>query len=74
MELRDSGEVDRYKRPLGDLTIAGVNVRDTLVQEGLARPYNGGPKKGWCTRDSRDDLIPGPPPAREQGRAPKGAW
>ncbi len=64
--LTDSGARDKYRRPLGDLVIGGANVRETMVAEDLARPYNGGLKKGWCSRDSRDDLIPGPLPAREQ--------
>ena len=61
--VEDSGERDRYKRPLGTLRIAGRDVGEQLVAELYARPYNGGRKKGWCSRDSRDDLIPGPRPA-----------
>lgn len=68
MALTFSGQRDRYKRPLGHLEVGGVNVRETLIAEGYARPYNGGPRKGWCSRDSRDDLVPGPKPARETGR------
>jgi endonuclease YncB( thermonuclease family) len=64
--ISHSGRSDRYKRPLGALTVGGIDVRETLIAELLARPYNGGFKKGWCGRDSRDDLIPGPPPVREQ--------
>lgn len=67
-ETVDSGRQDRYRRPLGDLILDGANVRETLIAELYARPYNGGRKKGWCSRDSRDDLIPGPPPVREMGR------
>lgn len=69
-ELRVVGgsETDRWRRPLGDLLADGVNVREILVGELLARPYNGGLKKGWCSRDSRDDLIPGPLPAHETRR------
>ena len=63
IDLSTDGATDRYRRPLGDLVIDGVNVRETLISEGLARPYNGGYRKGWCSRDSRDDLVPGPPPA-----------
>lgn len=72
--LTDSGQRDRYKRPLGTLEIGGRNVRDILVEELLARPYNGGPRKGWCTRDSRDDLIPGPLPSRDQPRPPPAGY
>lgn len=47
VELVDGGERDRYRRKLGDLLLDGANVRETLLQEGLARPYNGGRRKGW---------------------------
>jgi micrococcal nuclease len=70
--LVDSGHRDRHKRPLGSLMVAGIDVASTLVSEDLARPYAGGIKRGWCTRDSRDDLIPGPRPSREMSRPPKG--
>ena len=33
-----------------DIVLDGRNVRDTLIAEGWARPYNGGPRKGWCSR------------------------
>ena len=69
-ELVDSGRRDRYRRPLGDLLIGGANVRETMIAEDLGRAYNGGIKKGWCSRDSRDDLVPGPPPSREMARPP----
>jgi endonuclease YncB( thermonuclease family) len=28
--------------------VNGVRVADTLVAEGLARPYTGGARQGWC--------------------------
>lgn len=59
LEATDSGRRDRYKRVLGSLTIGGRDVGATLVAEGYARPYAGGRRKGWCSRDSRDDLVPG---------------
>jgi endonuclease YncB( thermonuclease family) len=65
IETRDSGARDRYRRPLGDLILDGANVRDAMIGEGYARPYNGGRRKGWCSRDSRDDLVPGLPPASQ---------
>ena len=61
IDMTTDGATDRYRRPLGDLTVDGSNVRDILLSEGLVRPYNGGYRKGWCSRDSRDDLVPGPP-------------
>lgn len=68
-EIRlDGGEEhDRYKRPLGDLVLDGVNVREAMISEGWARPYNGGRRKGWCSRDSIDTLVPGAPPLKRKG-------
>lgn len=59
LDVTDSGRRDRYKRVLGTLTVTGRDVGATLIAEGYARPYNGGRRKGWCSRDSRDDLVPG---------------
>ena len=68
-EIRIDGgeERDRYKRPLGDLLVDGRNVRETMIAELWARPYNGGRRKGWCSRDSIDTLVPGDPPLRRKG-------
>ena len=38
---------DRYGRKLRNVFVNGVSVGDTLVSEGLARPYGGG-RKPWC--------------------------
>ncbi len=59
LDATDSGKRDRYRRVLGTLTIGGRDVGATLIAEGYARPYGGGRRKGWCSRDSRDDLVPG---------------
>lgn len=49
------------RRPLADLIIDGRNVRETLIAEGLARPYaDGGTKPQWC------DLIKGWPELLEK--------
>ena len=53
---------DRHKRTLAVLRVDGRDVAEIMISEGFARPYNGGFRKGWCSRDSRDDLIPGPQP------------
>lgn len=55
--LLNSGEValasadrdtDRYGRKLRIVSVAGRGVGETLVAEGLARPYAGGYRQGWC--------------------------
>lgn len=68
-EIRIDGgeERDRYKRPLGGLLVDGRNVREIMIAELWARPYNGGRRKGWCSRDSIDTLVPGDPPLRRKG-------
>ena len=38
---------DRYGRKLRIVRVNGTNVGDTLVEEGLARPYGGG-RRPWC--------------------------
>jgi micrococcal nuclease len=45
----DNVEWDKYGgRILGDLILDGTNVKTLLIQEGLAREYNGEAKKSWC--------------------------
>ncbi|WP_129793409.1 thermonuclease family protein [Sphingosinicella sp. CPCC 101087] len=39
---------DRYGRKLRIATRGGRSLGDRLVAEGLARTYDGGPRKGWC--------------------------
>ena len=39
---------DRYGRKLRVLLRQGRSLGDILVSEGLARPYQGGPRTGWC--------------------------
>jgi endonuclease YncB( thermonuclease family) len=71
VEVQDSGERDRHRRPLGTLLVDGQDVGAVLIGELLARPYRGGLRKGWCRRDSRDDLVVAPPPpVRETKRKP----
>lgn len=38
-------------RVLGDLLIDGHDAGQIMLREGLARPYNGGPRKAWDCRD-----------------------
>lgn len=40
---------DKYGgRILGDVILDGKSLKDQLVTEGLAKPYNGGKKSSWC--------------------------
>jgi micrococcal nuclease len=40
---------DRYGRTLARVTVDGRDVADTLIAQGLARPYAGGRRDGWCS-------------------------
>jgi micrococcal nuclease len=46
--LVESGKLDKYRRMLATLYVAGADVATTLIAEGLARPYAGGKREGWC--------------------------
>ncbi len=46
--LYPSGEHDRYGRILADIRVGGFDIGSTLLREGLARPYSGGQRRGWC--------------------------
>lgn len=35
-------------RVLAHVTVDDVDIADALINKGLARPYNGGKRKGWC--------------------------
>ncbi|MGB1216173.1 MAG: thermonuclease family protein [Pikeienuella sp.] len=39
---------DRYDRFLAVLEADGQDVGPVLISEGLARPYDGGQRQGWC--------------------------
>ncbi|WP_447727319.1 thermonuclease family protein [Sphingomonas koreensis] len=41
-------DADRYGRKLRRVSVDGRGVGETLVAEGLARPYAGGYREGWC--------------------------
>jgi micrococcal nuclease len=48
LELAFAKRRDRYERRLGALTLDGVALSDRLIGAGLARPYDGGRRQGWC--------------------------
>lgn len=45
--LRTDGR-DRYGRVLARMTVDGRQVGSELIARGLARPYSGGRRAGWC--------------------------
>ncbi len=45
---------DRYDRALVALLLDGTPVARTMIEAGLARPYEGGRRAGWC--DGREIL------------------
>ncbi|MBC7101782.1 MAG: thermonuclease family protein [Parvibaculum sp.] len=44
----DRQGIDRYGRTLARVTVDGRDVASTLIANGLARPYSGGRRDGWC--------------------------
>ena len=48
INLQDTGRFDKYQRGLARLLVDGRDVGDILIQQGLARPYEGGKRRGWC--------------------------
>ena len=47
VELRDVRR-EKYGRALASVTAGGVDVGEALLREGLARPYDGKRRGGWC--------------------------
>lgn len=48
VHLEITGYDRKWHRPVGRLLVNGQNAADTLIAEGLARPYAGGHRQGWC--------------------------
>ena len=43
---------DKYGgRVLGDVIVDGQSLKDLLLSKGLAKPYDGGKKRGWCEEE-----------------------
>lgn len=50
-ELTFSGYArDKYQRLLVTMKVDGVDVAETLIEEGLALRYSGGTRINWCAR------------------------
>ena len=40
--------LDKYRRTLARVYVNGRDVAEVLINMGLARPYEGGKRAGWC--------------------------
>ena len=56
----------KYFRIVADVSVDGVDLGSTLIENGLGRLYDGGKKESWCARQpaptqlpSRFDMRPG---------------
>jgi len=54
VDVRPTGRIDRYGRTVALVLIDGRDLGETLIAEGLARPWRGR-RESWC--DSRGRLI-----------------
>lgn len=55
LEFRATGRIDRYGRTIAFVVIDGHDMGETLIAEGLARPWRGR-REPWC--DASGNLIP----------------
>lgn len=55
VELRATGRIDRYGRTIAFVLIDGRDLGETLIADGLARPWRGR-REPWC--DAGGNLIP----------------
>lgn len=55
VELRPTGRIDRYGRTVAFVLIDGRDLGETLIADGLARPWRGR-REPWC--DASGNLIP----------------
>lgn len=55
IEMRPTGRIDRYGRTIAYVLIDGRDLGETLISEGLARPWRGR-REPWC--DGNGNLIP----------------
>lgn len=39
---------DKYGRALGDVRVGDLNIAQALIDNDLARSYDGGPRLSWC--------------------------
>jgi micrococcal nuclease len=55
MEMRETGRIDRYGRTIAFVLIDGRDLGETLIAQGVARPWRGR-REPWC--DAGGNLIP----------------
>lgn len=55
LEFRPTGRIDRYGRTIAFVLIDGRDLGETLIAEGLARPWRGR-REPWC--DAGGNLLP----------------
>ena len=55
IELNATGRIDRYGRTIVFVVIDGRDMGETMIAEGLARPWRGR-REPWC--DANGNLIP----------------
>jgi endonuclease YncB( thermonuclease family) len=55
VQMQPTGRIDRYGRSIAFVLIDGRDLGETLIAEGLARPWRGR-REPWC--DSGGNLIP----------------
>ena len=55
VELRPTGRIDRYGRTIAFVLIDGRDLGETMIGEGLARPWRGR-REPWC--DANGNLLP----------------
>lgn len=61
VEIERLSRPDKYRRTLARVKVGGRDVAEILIEEGLARPYDGTTRRmSWC--------VPGQPHGRVNGR------
>lgn len=53
VRVLESGRADRYGRMLAHVTVDGRDLAEVMIGEGLARPYHGERRAGWCGGGAR---------------------
>lgn len=49
VQIAPTRKKDKYGRGLATLYVGGRDVAAIMIEEGLARPYRGGRRGGWCS-------------------------